>query len=141
MVEEREDGLTYYKATDSLVAGTVIRKFETGRTAERNHYENGKRIGDWFAYGYSGEDFMHGYSVELDTAILNNNKDLILINSTLSFTTEYPYKYAALFIPDISSSPTQLDLIKLNNENSAVYKNNYEFENIHIYYKRFQYRF
>jgi hypothetical protein len=140
-IEDRSDALTYFKGTNKLVSGTVIRKFEDGRVVEKDHSKEGKQLGKWFSYDYDGNDFNHGYSILLDPGVIAANKNLNLTNSTLSFNIEGDYKHAALELPANSLKPGKSDLLALRNSIYNRYKGEYEFNDVYIFYRKEQYRF
>jgi hypothetical protein len=140
-VELRTDGLTYYKGTSKLVDGTVTRKFENGRLAEKVTYESGKQLGKWFSYDYDGNYVTHGYGVELDQQIISTNEKLNLSNTTLSIHNEGDYRSASIALRDDLPEVTIRQLLQFRNSIFALYSGKHQFKDVDIYYKSNQYRF
>lgn len=136
--EQREHGLSYIKGTNKLVEGEVIRKFENGNIAELQNFVKGKPIGDWFAYGYSGEVISYGFGVDAKK-YQDKFKSTDLTNSVLSINIEGNYSTASLYLDNkeiFKDTKLLLDMVKeILGEYSDKYKINdiVVFDNEHEY--------
>ena len=140
-IEQRPNGLTYYKGTDRLVNGIVTRRFEDGGLAEKANYTSGKQVGKWFTYDYQGNDFTHGYGIELDQQIINDNRKMNLANVTLSINVEKDYQYASIALPDITPNTAFGQVLQLRNSIYDQYSKQHHFKDVFIFYRSTEYRF
>jgi hypothetical protein len=140
-VEQRTNGLTYYKGTNRLVDGTVIRRFENGVLAEKANYKSGKQIGDWFTYEQNGKVFTHGYGIDIAQKIINNNQNLNLSNANISINVEGNYQYASVALTENAPNVTVAQLLQLRNSIWHEYHADYRFKDVFILYGLNQYRF
>ncbi|SHE42868.1 toxin-antitoxin system YwqK family antitoxin [Flavisolibacter ginsengisoli] len=140
-IEVRSDRLAYYKGTDKLVDGTVIRRFENGRIAERMNYKSGKQLGKWYTYDYDGNDFTHGVAIALNDRIIIAYRQFDLSKADFSINTEDTYKYASLELPSPAFKPGIQELLRLRTEIYNQYKDEYNFRDIYIHVGAEEYRF
>lgn len=141
LVEKREDGLTYYKESDSLVTGIVARKFDDGILASKTNYINGKEVGEWYFYDHGGEKYIagQGMSVHIPKVIIDKFPNLYLTNTTLSFGTEdinkpFHYHCGVVLLENAYNVADEVS-ISFVNEVYQCFKNKYDFDEVSIYYE------
>ncbi len=140
-IEEREDGVTYYKGTNKLVEGTVIRRFENGSVAEKMTYQSGREVGSWSTYDYQGKDFTHGIFLLLNESIIATQPFFSLSKAQFSINTEGEYTYASLSLPMLSFDPSLADLLALRTAIYTNYKDDHHFRDVSIHLGNKEYRF
>jgi hypothetical protein len=137
-IEQREHGLSYIKGTNKLVDAEAIRKFDNGRIASRENYENGKAIGNWYAYGYDGETVSQGFGVDAKK-FEEKLSNVDLTYSFLSINIEGSFAFATLYLDNQKHFDDPKILLRLSKEVFNEYSSKYKIEDLLIYDKQHEY--
>jgi hypothetical protein len=137
-IEQREHGLSYIKGTNKLVDGEVIRKFDNGRIASRENYENGKAIGEWYAYGFDGETVNHGFGIDAKK-YEKKLSNLDLTYSFLSINIEGSFAFATLYLDNQKYFDDPKILLGLSKEVFNDYSSKYKIDDLLIYDNQHEY--
>jgi hypothetical protein len=137
-IEQREHDLSYIKGTGKLVDGEVISKFDNGRIASRENYDNGKAIGEWYTYGFDGETINHGFGINFKK-YEQRLPNLNLTYSVLSISIEGSFTFATLYLDNQKYFNDPKILLELSKEVFNDYSKKYKIDDLLIYDKEHEY--